>query len=482
MSDLRDAQLARSTVTASLPNWQILTIARLSPQVLKAREGQLQLFIALCSFIVLVTAFGSLLSRRTERSLRQITQSAADLALLGTRREKIDSLVISELNEISSQIASAGYSVSREYSTLLNYQRRLNSIAQHAPVLVYALDVCGHQKGTMVYVSESVETILGYTRTEVAQSGWWSHAIHPEDYDRCSAAFANLQPEKVVSIEYRLRHQLGHYVWVYDTLAVDADPALDRSEAVGILIDISERKAASEQLLQADKLASLGRIISGTAHELNQPLNFIKMAAFNLREFACRGRLDADRFIVKLDGILSHVDRASAIILQMRIFGRTPKEMPFPVDVKAVVDTVLTMATPQLELDETHIDTSECRAGVKVRALPVLLEQVLLNLILNANDAICARRSSEHIDNGVIKIRVDRQDWQALLTVEDNGTGISPDILPLIFEPFFTTKPPKEGTGLGLPISYGIIRDLGGTIRAENTPNGAKFVVELPAV
>jgi len=108
MSDLRDARMARASKIAALPDWQILTIASLSPEVLKAREGQVQLFAALCSFVILVTIFGSVLSKRMERSLRQLAHSVADLAELGTERDKLDSLVISELDDISGRIAFAG--------------------------------------------------------------------------------------------------------------------------------------------------------------------------------------------------------------------------------------------------------------------------------------------------------------------------------------------------------------------------------------
>lgn len=481
MSDLRDARMARAQIISELPDWQVLTVARLSPGVLKAREGQLYLFTALTGFVLLITLLASALSKRMENSLRRLAQSAADLAVLGTKRETIDSLVITELNEISGKIASASSTVSEERGALATYERRLNSISQHAPIIVYAMDVLrGHRKAGLVYVSEALEAILGYTRDEAEVTGWWSHAVHPDDYERCVATFADLQCGQVVQAEYRLRHKRGHYVWVYDTLSVEASVNAQHFEAVGVLIDISERKAAAEQLLQADKMASLGRMIAGTAHELNQPLNFIKMAASNLREHARRGPMDAERLTGKLESILTQVNRASEIILQMRVFGRTPKEVPFPMDIKTAVDAVALMAKPQLELDGTRVDTSACEADVTVRALPVLLEQVLLNLFLNANDAIRARQQSRDPAIGEIRVGVTSRGRMAIVTVEDNGTGLSAEILPAIFEPFFTTKPPKEGTGLGLSISYGIIKDLGGTIRGENIENGARFTVELP--
>jgi hypothetical protein len=251
-------------------------------------------------------------------------------------------------------------------------------------------------------------------------------------------------------------------------------------EAVGVIMDISERKAAAEQLLQSDKMASLGRIISGTAHELNQPLNFIKMATSNLRENTLRGQMDADRFIPKLENVLAQVERASAILLQMRVFGRTPKESAHPFDVSSAVDAVVMMVEPQFELDDTHVSVEEKDGPIHVNALPMLLEQVLLNLLLNANDAIQSRQRVGKAPKGKINIILERRDHLAVITVTDNGTGIRPDVLRQIFDPFFTTKPPKEGTGLGLSISYGIIRDLGGVIRASSNRNGARFTIELP--
>jgi C4-dicarboxylate-specific signal transduction histidine kinase len=109
-----------------------------------------------------------------------------------------------------------------------------------------------------------------------------------------------------------------------------------------------------------------------------------------------------------------------------------------------------------------------------------MLEQVLLNLFINANDAIRSRHEAGDSAEGEIKITIDRNERSAFITVADNGPGIATDVLPKIFEPFFTTKPPKEGTGLGLSISYGIIRDMGGMLRAKSSRKGARFIIELP--
>jgi PAS domain S-box-containing protein len=480
MSDLREARMIRATDITELSEWKIVAVAPLAPAVLQAREIQLKQLAALMGFVLLVALIAVVLSRRVAQTLNRLSESAGDLVAFGMQTNTMDNLVISEINEISGMIASVRTTVGRERGAYAQYQRRLDSIAQHAPVIIYALDVVNGAKGSCAYVSQSLQKILGYSTADAMAPGWWSHAVHPEDYQSCVDAFTGLETGKVVSVEYRLQHKNGHFVWVYDTLSVEANPQSDALEAVGMIMDISERKAATEQLLQADKMASLGRMISGTAHEINQPLNFIKMAALNLRQNTVRGHMEADRFLLKIENVLAQVERASAILLQMRVFGRTPKESPYPIAVKASVDAVMTMVAPQFELDGTVVLTSEKGDPAYIQALPVLFEQVLLNLLLNANDAILTRQRAGSGADGKIKITVERRSELAVITVEDNGTGLSAEVLRNIFEPFYTTKAPREGTGLGLSISYGIIRDLGGLLSAKSGPNGAIFVIELP--
>ncbi len=480
MSDLGRAHIVRSSIITELPGWQAFAVAPLAPAVAKARQIQLRQFAALIVFVLLITVIASALSLRLSQTLRRLSKSASDLAASGAPREPVGSVVIDEVNEISGGIATAGTTMGQERGALASAHRRLNNIAQQAPVIVYALDVMENGEGNLVYVSDSLEKIMGYTPAETHTPGWWIRSIHPDDTHTRSEAFSLLSPDKLVNIEYRVRHKSGHYVWVWDSLLVETNSHTGKLEGNGVIMDISERKAAAEQLLQADKMASLGRMISGTAHELNQPLNFIKMAASNLRENTARGQMDADRFLPKLENVLQQVERASAILLQMRIFGRTASEPAHPLNVKTAIEAVMGMVTPQLDLDGTKVTIFDRGEGVHVQALPMLLEQVLLNLILNANHAIQMRYDSGDTAEGRIDILLERHDKFATITVEDNGTGIPPDVLQKIFDPFFTTKPPKEGTGLGLSISYGIIHDLGGVISARSSPYGARFIIELP--
>jgi PAS domain S-box-containing protein len=480
MSDLRDSQIIRVGPIAALPEWQVASVLPLAPAVLKARKEQLRQFGALIAFVFLIGLFASRMSKKASKILRRVSQSAADLTQFGGGQPASDQIFIEEVSEISGTIAIAAASFGRERGALASYQRRLNSIAQHAPIIVYAVDVANGEGTDMTYISPSLEQMLGYSTAEGLTANWWSSSLHPDDYEHCMAVFRHLMPGKVYAAEYRIRHKNGHYVWVYDTLSVEPTAQGAEHEAVGIIMDISERKASADQLLHSDKMASLGRMISGTAHELNQPLNYIKMAVSNLRENTVRGRLEAEKFAPKLENILAQVERASAILLQMRIFGRTSKEAPSAINIQKTVESVILMAEPQMELDGTQVVTEVKASDIHVRALPVMLEQVLLNLFINANDAIRSRHEAGDSAEGEIKITLDRNERSAFITVADNGPGIAADILPKIFEPFFTTKPPKEGTGLGLSISYGIIRDMGGMLRAKSSRKGARFIIELP--
>ena len=481
MSDLSSALLMRVMPAPALPGWQIMVAARLEPGVLQARREQSVMFLTLFGLVIAMMLLSAGLARRLELSLRRIARAAADVTLSGARPERVDSLVISELNDITVNLATTDTEVSRERSALVDYQRRLLSISTHAPVVVYAVGRSGSAAGRLLYISDSVEKLLGYQTTEARTIGWLLRKIHPDDRARYEAALANLQETAACELEYRIRHRKGHWVWIYDTIAQASDPYFKRSETVGLMIDVTDRKAAAEQLVQADKMAGLGQMVAGIAHELNQPLNFIQIAVANLKERTVRGMADRDRLLQKLDQVLSHVDRAAAIIQQMRVFGRTSSEPPQPVRLTDVVDAVLTMVGPQLSGHGIRVDAKGVDPALLVQARPNLLEQVLLNLFLNAEHAIRSRMEQEPDLHGCITLVTRSERHQIVLTFDDNGTGFTPEAAKKLFDPFFTTKPPKEGMGLGLSVSYEIIRDLGGEITAANNGDGARFMIRLNA-
>jgi PAS domain S-box-containing protein len=245
---------------------------------------------------------------------------------------------------------------------------------------------------------------------------------------------------------------------------------------VGFIHDITKRKEAAAQIIQASKLATLGEMATSVAHELNQPLNIIRMAARNAHRKISKGTADPEYLNDKLERIEEQTERAAAIIDHMRMFGRQAKEELEPVDPRKMVTNALALVGEQLRLAGIEIVTELAQDCSSVEGHPILIEQVLLNLISNARDAMAERDGESKIT-----LRVFEDDKGVHITSEDTGRGIPEDVLPRIFEPFYTTKKMGKGTGLGLSVSYGIIRDMNGTIIAENIDGGARFTVTLPS-
>jgi C4-dicarboxylate-specific signal transduction histidine kinase len=228
-------------------------------------------------------------------------------------------------------------------------------------------------------------------------------------------------------------------------------------------------------MIQSSKLATLGEMATSIAHELNQPLNIIRMAAANSRRQIAGGTIDSRYLNEKLERIEGQTTRAAGIIDHMRIFGREAKEEAELIDLRKVVSNALNLMGEQLRLAGIEVVTELPDACPFILGHTTLMEQMILNLLTNAGDAMTKRDGEAKIT-----LRVFEDDEGLNITVEDTGSGIPEDILPRIFEPFYTTKKMGKGAGLGLSVSYGIVRDMDGAILAENTDSGAKFTITLP--
>ena len=245
-----------------------------------------------------------------------------------------------------------------------------------------------------------------------------------------------------------------------------------------IVTDLTLQKQTSSQLIQASKLATLGEMSTGMAHELNQPLNVIALAVSNLRIGMERGKTSLDLMSPKLDRIEAAVQRAAVIIDHMRAYGRVAGDESVVLNIGDVIQGLCNLLRDQLALVDIQLVNRVDRDGIYVEGNAIQFEQVIINVINNARDAI---RDSDNPE-GEIVIEAILQSGRVLVRITDTGPGIPVDALPHVFEPFFTTKPVGKGTGLGGSISYGIIREMHGDIWAENTVGGARITVSLPLV
>lgn len=230
------------------------------------------------------------------------------------------------------------------------------------------------------------------------------------------------------------------------------------------------------ELVQAGKLAALGRMSAAMAHELNQPVTAIRTFIASCRIFLDRQQLD--KVAENLQFIDGLVDRMGGITGQLKIFARKGRGRREPTDLRTVVEHALHFFTPQLQGKMVSLTKELPDTGkVMVLADALQLEQVLNNLLSNSLHAMQNRARKE------LLIRLTTTGDSALLILHDSGAGIAEEAMELLFDPFFTTKDIGEGLGLGLSISYGIIREMDGGIKAENHPDGgAVFTVQLPLI
>jgi C4-dicarboxylate-specific signal transduction histidine kinase len=254
--------------------------------------------------------------------------------------------------------------------------------------------------------------------------------------------------------------------------------------------DETLRHQARPAIAQTAKLVTLGEMTTGMAHELSQPLNVIKMAAQNAlsevaptepRPAGFRPPMDDSElrpFVAgKLGRIMAQVDRAASIIARMRVFGRTPDGEPAVFDVREACRGALTLVGQRLRNAGVTVREELGGQPLRVRSHQNLLEQALVNLLVNARDAL---QQSMRPDKTIVLTTSRGDNGHVLITVADNGPGVPSEIRERIFEPFFTSKPTGQGTGLGLSLSFGIVREAGGTLSLLPGEEGAAFQIDLP--
>ncbi len=255
-----------------------------------------------------------------------------------------------------------------------------------------------------------------------------------------------------------------------------------------ISVDITEQLITEQQLIQAGKMATLGEMATGVAHELNQPLSVIKSASnYIMRKVKANEPIPDEIMATMTEEIDGQVNRVEKIINHLREFGRKSDAAKEETNVNRALVKACDLFREQLSLRQIEVVQNLDNVLPMILADENCLEQVFINLLINARDAIEERfeqfeqkdRTPELAKQIFLTTRV--SDKWVIIEIEDTGTGILPHVADKIFEPFFTTKAAGKGTGLGLSIGYGIIKDYGGTITPDRgQANGALFTIRFP--
>ncbi len=236
-----------------------------------------------------------------------------------------------------------------------------------------------------------------------------------------------------------------------------------------------ELRDKQEQLVQAGKLATLGELTTGVAHELNNPLNNTGLFVSNALDLIELGVADKGQIVRELRQAMQQVWKATQIISHLRTFGRAAPLSREPISLRQVIERALSLVQEQLRLREIEVTLDLGPQEPVVVGNPIQLEQVFINLLTNARDAV--------VDSPRKAIRISASVGSAAVEIAfvDTGHGIAPGLEGRIFDPFFTTKEVGKGTGLGLSITYGIVKEHGGTISVLSPPGeGATFLIHLP--
>lgn len=307
-----------------------------------------------------------------------------------------------------------------------------------------------------------------------ANLGQWLSASQREDFLQRLQALTPEQPMSSAEICLQLPgREQAWWVWA-DRGLFDAQGRLLEIQAVGR--DNTAVRRSQQQLLQGAKMATLGELATGLVHEINQPLNVMRMALVNALQRLENGTAEPAYMEQKLRRIEAQIERAARLVEHMRVYGRRSAPERECFSAWDAVEGARALLEEGLRGKGVNLCIEAPAEQPQVFGHQDQLEQVLINLMVNARDALLEQRRAQPW----IRVRQTLLGSRLCLLVEDNGGGIDPHLLERIFEPFFTTKPAGVGTGLGLSVSHGIVSHMGGSLSVANSDEGACFRVELP--
>jgi signal transduction histidine kinase len=366
----------------------------------------------------------------------------------------------------------------REVAALREGRAQIDRLLQDLPAVLFMREVQPDGTSRLLYRAGDAQRVFGWPAEVLARMDDLSQlAVGLTDAQR-QGSYMNATPNELISMEYQIRLPDGGTKWLRASGRIlEIRPDGSRL-GVGHITDIQDLRNAEARAASAARLASLGEMAAGLAHELRQPLAIVSMAAENTVDDIAAG--DSEAAQARLSRIICQSERASEIIENLRRFavGTHEAGATEPMPLQEVVERALMLMRGVLHQGGVTVELAIASPSPVALAWPGAIEQVLVNLLSNANDALAARPP------GTRRVRIegaaDPGAGTVRLVVADTGGGVAPEILPRLFQPFVTTKAADRGTGLGLAICHGMARALGGTISVENQRDGAAFTVILP--
>jgi PAS domain S-box-containing protein len=380
-----------------------------------------------------------------------------------SKRKQIEKAL--KISETQARESEEKYRMLFEYAPNSIFVLELRSL-KILDVNARALEVYGYEK----------EDLIGKSFMELG-AGLYSEGILSNKATQ-EGALCSVYTE----LQHRRKDGTTFYVNVYACQTM----RMSKYGIIATTVDITEALAKETQLIQASKMSTLGVMATGVAHELNQPLTTIQIGADVLKSMNKEGKVITSSFLDMIaEQMVEQVSRAVSIIKHLREFGRKTETRREKININVPLKGVFNLLSQQLKVRDIRLvleleETLPFIIGDKNR-----LEQVFIDLIINARDAMVEKQNSlagQSLDN-TLTARTFEREGRVVAAISDTGTGIPDEIRENIFEPFFTTKKVGEGTGLGLSISYGIVKDYGGSIEIESEiGKGTTFELSFPCL
>jgi len=425
--------------------------------------------------IVILTGAGRLLSRKLKPYLDNLflLSSNADVADIPSR--------IIELDCINDKITAASERIKRSADSKEASERRLKNLIHASPAVIW--EGSGDRDLGVIFehITPSIKELTHLNRVRSRKD--ILNSVHPSDQGAFVAFNKTLVLQGRASVQYRVKAEAGKDRWLYEEARVISQPVSHDSVFSGMILDISDLKHAEEQIEKQARLATLGDMTSGVAHELNQPLQVIQLASDNALD-ALEPEADSaarEYVTARLNKIQSQAARASEIINAMRSLARDNDGVKAELDLRDIAWDVLGFVGEKIKSSDIDIEVSTINDVVLVHANRAELVHMTINLIFNSRDAIVAARKSADQQTdmpNLNRIRVEVVSHPVpntgCIVVQDRAGGVPENEIDRIFEPFFTTKDPARHSGIGLPVSHWAAKQNQGSLVLKNHNKGLR--------
>ena len=374
----------------------------------------------------------------------------------------------------------------RTEQALQSSDRRLKHVLSSSPTVLFTLAIVEHRIEGISWISENALELFGHRPESALSPGWWQENVHPEDLTRIvNSTNAELFSLGRTSHEYRFRRGDGTYVWTRGDLRLLRDATGQPMEAIGSWSDITERKSLEEQVRQAQKMEAVGQLAGGVAHDFNNLLTIIS----GYSDILLSTLHSSDPMRESVTEISKAGERAAALTRQLLAFSRKTVLEPKVLDLNEVVREAEKFL--RRLIGEDILLTAVLDKSIKrVKVDPDQFGQILMNLAVNARDAmprggkLTVETRNVDLDQDYARLHTGVEPGRyVMLSVSDTGSGMTAEVKARIFEPFFTTKGVGKGTGLGLAVVIGIVKQSNGHIEVYSEPDiGTTFKIYLPSV